>query len=231
MSVSAILKEHEHQSEWLLAAARKVMPELHRLWSEVPDAYPNDYQQITPKSAALIAALPLLADSHVMDIGSNAGLYSLLAARHAASVIGVDPSEPLVRRAEAARNYFEDNAYSVHNARFQCANFADVILDAKVDAVIASLVLYHLGDENISVLKDYLATQCSKVLIQCRPERMEAFKRHPEWGKVSTTTVYNGLYKIEDCLELLRDCGFSSALVMQMDAYYYEHFPVLYAEK
>lgn len=215
----------------LLETVKQHMGSLQALWKGVDTDYPSDYQGLTAKSEPLIKALPLLAGSKVMDIGCNSGIYSLLAARYAHSVVGADPSPKLIKRAQLTKEYFENTVYSAHNVRFIEGNFADHIGNGGFDAVIASLVLYHLGDVNIKILSDFLAKSARKVLIQARPQRMEAFLKHPEWGRVSTTKVYNGLYKLEDCLNFIRDCGFADARVLSMNAYYYEYFPIIYAEK
>lgn len=204
---------------------------LHKVWRTVETGYPGDYQDLTEKSEPLIKCLPLLSESRVLDIGCNAGMYSLLVARYAHSVVGIDTSSQLISRANMTKEYFEENVYSAHNVNFLTGNFADIINEIEVDAVLASLVLYHVGDANIEILRDFLREKSKKILIQARPQRLEAYKDHPEWGTVSNTKLYNGLYTVEDCLNFLRDCGFDDAKVLHMNAYYYEYFPIIFSEK
>jgi SAM-dependent methyltransferase len=218
--------------ESLLDLAKKEIPNLHNLWRSVDDEYPADYQSLTEKSKALIECLPLLVNCRVLDIGCNAGFYSILLGKVAHSVTGVDPSDALIHRAKLAHGYFEDAGHSLHHVRFLKGNFAEVLPARDFDAVLASLVLYHVGDANILVLKEALKTKVSKILIQCRPARDVIFTQKPECGPIATTTLYNGLYKIEDCLSLLRDCGFANATVLQMNIQLYgEHFPIIYAQR
>jgi len=216
----------------LIAIAKQEIPHLHSLWSRITDNYPPDYQHLTEKSTALIECLPLLAGCRVLDIGCNSGFYTTLLGRVAHSVTGVDPSEALIHRARLAHRHFENKGYSLHHVNFVKGNFADILPLHTFDAVLASLVLYHVGDENIRVLKQALKTNISKVLIQCRPARDVIFTQKPECGPVATTTLYNGLYKIEDCLALLRDCDYKQASVLQMNIQFYgEYFPIVYAAR
>jgi len=224
-------KEMEGKSIFLIQKLTEHIHSLHGVWENIHDSYPRNYQDITSESESLIKCLPLLANSNVIDIGCSSGMNTLLAGRYSHSVIGVDPSEQLIKRALLAKKYFDDHVYSVHNVKFLNGNFSDYINKLNVDAVLASLVLYHLEDSNIEILSNFLKATAKKILIQARPQRMEAFKSHPEWGVVSTTTLYNGLYKTEDCLNFIRDCGFVDASILYMDTYYHEYFPIIYAEK
>jgi SAM-dependent methyltransferase len=219
-------------AEDLVALAKKEIPNLQTLWRGVKDEYPFDYQNLTDKSKTLVQCLPLLADCRVLDIGCNSGFYSILLGQVAHSVTGVDPSAALIHRAKLAHEYFEKNGYSLHHVDFLTDNFANILPVRDFDAVLASLVLYHVGDSNIQVLKQALTTKITKVLIQCRPARDVIFTQKPERGPIATTKLYNGLYKIEDCLTFLRDCGFAHARILHMNVpFYKEYFPIIYAER
>lgn len=205
---------------------------LQKMWSRIESEYPSDYQAFTPKAVALVKTLPLLEDCKVMEIGCNSGLYTCLAARYAHVVYGIDISESLIKRALLTKDYFDNNLYSVHNVKFFTGNFADYIEILDVDALIASLVLYHLGDKNIELLSEFISKKIHKIIIQTRPQRDIAFLKHPEWKTVSVTTKYNGLYRIEDCLNFLRDLGFEHCCVFFMkSSFFYEFFPIIYGEK
>lgn len=208
---------------------------LRKVWASVSvdesTVAAASYQSVSEIGRNIMGQLHRLKGARVLDIGCNSGLYSLLAARHAEAVIGCDLKEGYIARAEAAKAYFAEHVHPVDNVRFVVSKFNDLLTD-EVNAIMAAKVLYHLGDENIEDLKRFLSEGKKKVLIQARPQRAEAFKRHPEWYQLSVTKAYNGLYAVEDCLNLLRDCNFDSAEVTSMVySTKGEHFPVIFAER
>lgn len=225
-----------NQENKTFVLAQEHIEKLKKIWASVSVdentvALP-DYQALNSNiGRALVDKLHLLKEGNVLDIGCNSGLYSLLAAPYVKSMIGCDVKKGYIDRAEVAKKYFEQNIYSVSNVRFVNANFTE-LLTSDIDCVIASKVLYHLGDKNIEILKEFLSSGSKRILIQPRPQRHIKFKSHPEWCTVSVTKLYNGLYKVEDCLELLRDCGFDRAEISSMNiCTNKEYFPVIFAAK
>ena len=192
--------------------------------------YPVDYQGITSKAAPLLAKLECLYGRRVLDIGCNSGLYSYVAGMYAESVTGCDVEQVLIKRAEEAREFYE-RYYDTRHVGFYHGNFV-AQLHNDIDAVVASLVLYHVGDENLLKLQEFLIRRKPIVLLQARPGRAEAFKRNPSWGILAATTIYNGMYRVEDNLEFLRDCGYDCAEVcgLKDSEYYGELFPVIVAK-
>lgn len=191
----------------------------------------SSYQAISDIGRVLIDQLPRLAGARVLDIGCNSGLYSLLASRYVRSVTGCDVKAGYIARAEAAKKYFREHIHPVDNVRFVLGGFNELLTD-EVDAIVVAKVLYHLGDQNIAELREFLSRGKKSVLIQARPQRAQAFKRHPEWHQLSVTKIYNGLYGLEDCLDFLRDCNFDKAEVTAMNvATRSEYFPVIFAER
>lgn len=192
--------------------------------------YPVDYQGFTSKSKPLLKVLHNFQGRRVVDIGCNSGLYSYLTGCYATGVVGCDVEPVLIRRAEDARPFYERHI-GANDVRFHLGNFVDELKD-DVTGIMASLVLYHVGNDNLLALKEFLTRKRPLVILQARPMRAEAFRKNPEWGVVSATTLHNGLYLIEDNLEFLRDCGYDSAEVFGMteSLFHGEYFPVIVAQ-
>jgi 2-polyprenyl-3-methyl-5-hydroxy-6-metoxy-1,4-benzoquinol methylase len=184
---------------------------------------------VNSKSVALIRQLEQLKGLRVLDIGCNSGLYSCLAATTAKSVLGCDVEPVLIERARSAAKYFQPLIGS-DNVEFRQGSFIEV-LDHQFDAIVASLVLYHIGDMALDLLGQYLKAHKPMVILQARPERAKAFLANPDWQTVSTTTKYNGMYTVESNLEFLRDCGYESASVYGMNStlFHGEYFPIVVA--
>ena len=215
----------------IVSTLKQDISQLYDLWRATSDdfGYPVDYQGITTKSEPLISQLEGFRGKRVLDIGCNSGMYSYSLGACAKSVIGCDVEPVLIKRANEARAFF-DRMYDTKTVQFHHGNFVDK-LDNEIDGVIASLVLYHVGDENLLALKNFLTERKPHVLLQARPMRAEAFKNSPSWGILSATTMYGGMYLIEDNLNFLRDCGYNSVEVTGLteSLFFGEHFPVIVA--
>lgn len=213
----------------------KDMPIIHTLWKENEESrsnsYPYNYQGLNTKSLALARELGIMKDKKVIDIGCNSGLYSYLMGRVAESVLGCDIDEQFLHRSKCVRVYFNEH-YSTKNVDFFCGNFADK-LSSDITGILACCVLYHIGDDNVRKLKEFLNDESATIILQSRPQRGEAFKKNPNWGSVSRTKLYSGLYTIESNLDFLRACGYERAQIfgMQSSKFYSEVFPIIVAEK
>ncbi len=89
-----------------------------------------------------------------------------------------------------------------------------------------------MGNDNLLALRDFLREKKPVILLQARPMRAEAFRKNPSWGIVAATTLYNGMFLVEDNLDFLRDCGYDSAEVYGLNSteFYGENFPVILAK-
>jgi len=215
----------------LLAFAQANIGRLHEIWKQQsPEfGYYPTYQDVNSKSIALIRQLPRFRGRRLLDIGCNSGLYSCLAARGAKSVVGCDVEPVLIGRAKSAAEYFAPTLAGAE-IEFRLGSFTEV-LDRPFDAVLASLVLYHIGDEALQRLADYLKVHKPLVVLQVRPARAQAFASQPQWKTVSTTQKYGGMYTMESNLEFLRDCGYEDATVHGMSStlFFDEYFPIVTA--
>jgi len=215
----------------LLSFAQEHIAALHDIWKkQSPEfGYYPTYQDVNSKSIALIQQLDRFQGRRLLDIGCNSGLYSCLAGLRAASVLGCDVERVLIERANSAAQYIAPHL-PARNVAFRLGSFTDV-LDQDFDAVLASLVLYHVGDEALARLAEFLKARKPLVVLQVRPARAEAFASKPDWKVVSTTLKYGGMYTVEGNLEFLRDCGYEDATVHGLNStlYYGEYFPVVVA--
>ena len=104
-----------------------------------PDHFLGDYPQV--KFASFGHALPTdLAGQSVLDIGCNAGFYSLeMKRRGAARVLGIDTDEHYLRQARFAAEVCELEVQFERMAVWDIAS-----LEERFDLVIFMGVLYHL---------------------------------------------------------------------------------------
>ena len=91
----------------------------------------------------------LRSDDIVVDIGCNAGLFSLIAAQKCAQVHGVEIDLRFIRQAEFVKSYWDSIGRRVDNVKFLLCDITQKLdLFSKATVVFASKVLYHknIGD-------------------------------------------------------------------------------------
>ena len=88
-----------------------------------------------------------LEGMRILDIGCNAGLYSIECALLGAEVIGIERNEPYYSQALFIKDYFEDFHNKKLNIKYIKSDISDVDLNelGKFDYTLALLVLYHFG--------------------------------------------------------------------------------------
>jgi tRNA (mo5U34)-methyltransferase len=94
-------------------------------WDQIGPVLPQDMSGLT-----------------VLDIGCNAGFYSIALARRGATVLGIDSDEHYLRQACWARDRFGLDSRRLSLRRMQIYELAR--LDASFDVVLFLGVLYHL---------------------------------------------------------------------------------------
>lgn len=215
----------------LLIKLKNEIEELYKQWNQLgcETGYPTNYQGVTTKSEPLLLELEVFSNRNVLDIGCNSGLYSYFAGIFAKSVLGCDLEKLLVDRAVSARPFF-NSIFDTSSIEFYQGNFVNK-LTPEVSGIIAACVLYHVGDENLQILMEFLTANKPTVVLQVRPSRGEVFLMNPDWGCVSNTKLFNGMFRIEDNLNFLRTCGYDNVRVVGLNttSFHGEFFPILIA--
>ena len=80
--------------------------------------YPIDYQRIDQKTEPVIERLSHFTNAKVVDVGSNFGMYSLLLAPLAKSVVGVELDSQNFKIANAVKDYFVSKGCEFSNLEF-----------------------------------------------------------------------------------------------------------------
>lgn len=98
------------------------------------------------RTDCLLKFIPQLVkpNDRVIDIGCNAGLYSLTAAQICKEVLGVDVSEEFIKQANFVKYIWEQQNKKVSNITFKVS---DILKELKLinnfDVIFACKVLYH----------------------------------------------------------------------------------------
>ena len=96
-------------------------------------------------------------NDRVIDIGCNAGLYSLTAAQICEEVIGVDVSEEFIKQANFVKSVWEQENKKVSNVTFKvCDILKELELMNNFDVVFACKVLYHR--KFVAGIHDFMTT-------------------------------------------------------------------------
>lgn len=207
-----------------------VFPRLKSLW-EADSA--EVYQFDNPRARTVIGNLDLLKGRRILDIGCNSGIYSLLAARHAEYVCGVDLSEKFIRMAQAAKVWFQEHLYDVSHVQFlQTPLEAIKPAEHSFDTILACNVLYHLTDYEIGLIEKLLVS-CRSAFFQMRPRRQMAYERSKEtFFFVSRNTRCGGLYTLGHAVEFLQQQGFHQFVIRGEENYWAdEPFPIVVATR
>lgn len=189
--------------------------------------YPVDYQNINVKTNLVIEYLPLLSGSRLVDLGSNFGMFSLLSAQFCKSVVGVERDSDIYLAANDNLQTLRIEGYELENVSFLNAE-SSVVEKLEFDAVLLTLVLYHLNDDEISILQNNIAKKCSFALVQTRPGRASQYVDGKLPDYVSNNKKYNGLINVEDNINFLKDCGFKTFKISYLkELFFGEDFPVI----
>ena len=146
---------------------------------------------------------------HVIDIGCNSGIYSLIASRYAQKITGVEGDSDYFKRTLKMWNYFNDseylnNFYDANKVKFVCEKFGNFELSEDIDGVIACNIAYHLPPPELNCL-NILLQKVNKVLIQLR------IKGAPNVNNNLKLNEINGAKKY------LKSLGFKNIILKQDD--------------
>lgn len=135
----------------------------------------NAFRKRISKEDLVVSQLSLLRGKRVIDIGCNAGLYSVEASCHDASfVLGVDRNPERIAQANDVASIYRRMGRPVGNLEFRVVD--DMQLHLKLiddmDALLACCVLYHLGP--LDRLKARLAnSRVSTLILQGNMSRID----------------------------------------------------------
>lgn len=100
-------------------------------WKLIDNSFPMDYKS-----------------SRVLDLGCNAGFYSIMAAKKGASVIGIEASQRPFEQAIFLKSYFEELWDTKLDITYIHKDISDIdfINLGKFDCIFALAILYHIGN-------------------------------------------------------------------------------------
>lgn len=173
--------------------------------------------QSNDKNDVLISSLPDLHGKRVIDIGCNAGLYSVEAScRGAASVIGIDKNPRAIEQAKLVSSIFRRLGRPVGKIEFRhVEDFQKELhfLDEQ-DVLIAPCVLYHLGP--MDAFKHRVAkSRIQTMILQGNTNRFRREYNQPRFNTPGSPnyephdqTWGNVLADVPGIKRLLTDVGF-----------------------
>lgn len=105
--------------------------DVKRTWEIIESSFPIDYKS-----------------SRILDLGCNAGFYSIMAAKKGASVIGIEAGQQIFKQAIFLKDYFEDLWDIQLDITYIRKDISDVnfISLGKFDCIFALAILYHIGN-------------------------------------------------------------------------------------
>jgi hypothetical protein len=178
----------------------------HSLSDKDFSGYPKDYQRIDQKTEPVIDQLALFRGSHVLEIGSNFGLYSLLMSDIADTIYALEVDKTIFSVGLRWRQFFVARGAILHNLK-QIRGAASEAVDISYNALLLTLVLYHLNNDEIDLLLEDGKKKCERVIIQCRPGRRLKKEQGKLSGHVTNTERFDGLYDIAGNIRFLEAMG------------------------
>jgi 2-polyprenyl-3-methyl-5-hydroxy-6-metoxy-1,4-benzoquinol methylase len=178
----------------------------------------------------VIRVLPELRNTKMIDLGCNFGLYSLLAARFAAQVVGIDINQEFIDIANRSKELLIGVGFAFDNVVFS-RRFVSSLRRGEFNSMLLACVLYHLSDKEVAYLQSYISENCTRVVVQCRPDRDKHFSSGKIVEYASANNQYGALYRPEDASEFLRKAGMSVDIYSSGELFYGETFPVVIGKK
>jgi SAM-dependent methyltransferase len=105
--------------------------DVEQTWKIIEDSFPINYKL-----------------SRILDLGCNAGFYSIMAAKKGASVVGIEAGQKPFEQAIFLKNYFEDLWDIKLDITYIHKDISDVdfIKLGNFDYIFALAILYHIGN-------------------------------------------------------------------------------------
>ena len=135
----------------------------------------------------------LKPNDRVIDIGCNAGLYSLTAAQICKEVLGVDVSEEFIEQANFVKSVWRQENKKVSNVTFRvCDILKELELINNFDVVFVCKVLYHR--EFVAGIHDFMMTvKKSKV----RAILAQGHVTQPKYSNIESMTGLFNKYEFD----------------------------------
>jgi len=153
-------------------------------WEIVETTFPMDYK-----------------NAKILDLGCNAGYYSLMAAKRGASVVGIEFLDRAVKQAHFLKEFYE-NKWSMNlDITYIQGDMSDIDYQSlgKFDCVFAFAILYHIGtfkygkgSKESFKEQDRVMTELTKLSDKFIVRARERFRRK---GEYYNPTYYNRVFK------------------------------------
>ena len=130
----------------------------------------QNYRKSIGRFYLINPVIDIFKDKDVLEIGSNAGLYSLKIMEVARSYIGIDKDKHFHAQAKITKKVLgTDNVEFVNNSlsRFVRSQIRKEI-EYNYNALFASFIIYHLNEKEISMLEEFILPKIEVAIIQTR---------------------------------------------------------------
>jgi len=141
--------------------------------------------------------IPEFKSKKILDLGSNAGYYSIMSAKKGASVVGIEMTPVFYKQSLFLKKYYENLWNAKLNLKFVHTNLSDVDFSTigKFDYIFAFAVLHHIGKiefngkETSGALKEQkrviseITEIADNIIVRCRNE------------KYTSAEYYNKIFK------------------------------------
>lgn len=105
--------------------------DVEQTWKLIEKSFPMNYKS-----------------SRILDLGCNAGYYSVMAARNGASLVSIESGQKPFKQAVFLKKYFEDLWDTKLDITYMNKDISDIdfIKLGKFDYIFAFAILYHIGN-------------------------------------------------------------------------------------
>ena len=199
------------QKKWYQNIPFGLLLNTHRRW--------QDYVRRAirmPQEQIVLRHFPDVRGKRVIDIGCNAGLYSVESScRGASHVVGVDVNPAAIEQANIVREVYRRQGKPVGEIEFHAGDISESLqLVSDRHVLFACCVLYHLGP--VANLSDSIReSSMEKMVIQGNTVRMARIgeKNHPEAPgyEPENQTWGNILSDVAGITSFVERCGFRVA--------------------
>lgn len=138
--------------------------------------YQNTNKRVKQRLNWFDSICPLLKGYDVLEIGSNAGLFAVEAAKYVKSYLGIDKKNVYYKQALVTKKKMKLG----ENIQFKLIKLTDFKEHEKYNAIILSRVLYHLDIDEVITLRDEILPHCDIALVVCgsKPKAIRKHNKH-----------------------------------------------------